>query len=361
MALSFSTHSLAKSQCSIEQTILRPAKNNPCFYKLIEKAKDSYDRKWLLSLVNTWSPDPSYQMIIVPGGIQVYQQKKKVLDARVVTNSPYTLYWNGHFFISKNKPTQPSLKLFFDQLMKPPAQANHINFFFPQAFADKTDDLKAIFLLYTWNNSKGVDAKSYIESYGAMSPSLFPDQSFLETYLFGKSLNCHSNGGMESISYTFSRKDQKPIPIMITPVDSTSFKVDGVYGEQGKSTFFITYEPDAKISGARSKVYDAQTWSCHEVVKNKNGQTQPIWRFKYYKCKDKECTTKTLVKSYDDLDQFVRKDMRSFRGCKIEHALIGSSVLSECCKNTECRKLAKKKLNIKLKSVAPETESRGIK
>ncbi|MGZ3722577.1 MAG: hypothetical protein ACXVA9_06585, partial [Bdellovibrionales bacterium] len=155
----------AGDECSFEKTVLSPAAKNPCFQKLVEKAMDLEDRKWLMYLSRSWNPDPSLKVAMVPGGIVVFKKDKKILDARWIYANPLVLVWNEKVIISAGELKTKSVFKFLNEFIDQPS-SHATNFtLFPEAFAKEPSDdevVKDLFTLYTFNYSDKLDAESLI-------------------------------------------------------------------------------------------------------------------------------------------------------------------------------------------------------
>lgn len=146
---SFSQHLAAKEMCTLARTMLAPAKNNRCFDQLISMTKNVHDRKWLLSIKNSWNPPKNLQMNLQGAGFQLYQGSKKVGEFQWLSFQPAIFSFNGKMKVANENVRKPFSQVIPQLLHGSSKAAAVFEAFFPSSYAaddaDLTEKMAVIF------------------------------------------------------------------------------------------------------------------------------------------------------------------------------------------------------------------------
>ena len=142
----------AKELCTLAQIILKPAKNNVCFDRLITQTKNANDRKWLLDLKNNWNPSPNMQIHLIAAGAEFFDGKTFIGSFQWLSMNPPILSINGVMKVGE-KSDEKSIAAIVQKLFNEKTTAQFLyQSFVPSADAQDKDssrirDLTTLFTL----------------------------------------------------------------------------------------------------------------------------------------------------------------------------------------------------------------------
>ena len=215
--------------CTFARTYLAPANHNPCFERLMTRAKTKADRQWLMKTARTWSPPKNLVVNEVPGGFTLERGARRLGSVQWISVDPPVIYLNGQFK-SASPPADHATSTLVHQLFANARTAQELSLW-PRAYA--ADSEGALMEQMTTLFSLG-DLPSTAEEYiaGPHHAVTFPQVGVLKAWTTGERVTCGANG-VDNLSLPFGtdelmRASGKSASYTLRALGKSEFLADGV-------------------------------------------------------------------------------------------------------------------------------------
>lgn len=225
VSLSFSAQ--AKEFCTMAQIMLKPAKNNICFDRLVSQTKNAEDRKWLLNLKNSWNPSPQLQIHVIAAGAEFYDGDKFIGSFQWLSMNPPILSINGVMKVGENGDEKSIVAIvqklfnekttaqFLYQSLLPDAQAQDNN-------TEKMQKLTILFSIMQNSDPKTAE-ELFSKAAGNFALLFMPDMTWWQKYIMNLPLKCTADG-VQGVPFQLDQDRE----ISISQKSSNQFIIDGL-------------------------------------------------------------------------------------------------------------------------------------
>lgn len=203
--LSLSLSAQGKELCTIAQIMLKPAKNNVCFDRLITQTQNANDRKWLLNLKNTWNPSPKMQIRRIAGGAEFYDGKIFIGSFQWLSMDPPILSINGQLKVGE-KSDEKSIAAIVQKLFNEQSTAQFLyQSLMPQAEAqDKNSEkIKQLTILFSIFGQDSKTAEELLSKKDRVLDIIYSSiMTLWQKYVWNMPLKCNADG-VQSVPIQF--------------------------------------------------------------------------------------------------------------------------------------------------------------
>ena len=239
--LSFAAN--GKELCTLAQIMLKPAKDNICFDRLITRTQNANDRKWLLNLKNIWNPSPKLQIQTIAGGAEFFDGKTFIGSFQWLSMNPPILSINGVLKVGE-KTDEKSIVAIVQNLFNEKTSAQFLyQSLLPAAEAQDKNatTMQQLTILFTLldNVPKTVD-EVFSKSDKKIEQLFMPSMAWWQKYIMNIPLKCTTDG-VQGVPFQLDQ-DRK---ISISQKGSNQFIIEGLTPEK----MIAAYKPIPQLKG----------------------------------------------------------------------------------------------------------------